>query len=710
MTLNKVFDSFIYNSTYGKEEILREEFEKAFTVFTNENKFLVYLYGNSFTKNDFESLNPLFKMTTFNSMRKRLKDKGLIYQTGAIENQEVLSLTTQGEEYLKEFLNKEFIKVNPYIIENIRTFKQLNSNISDKDKYLRDIIHKVFSYLDQKPDIHRAIQKGCFEFDINEISMHSPELLEALLDNFEETHSLFSECLGEFICDDDYFNLIKDNIKFKGLETIKKQNFQIHTIPTKTKEFICIKGVLSKKESKIKDEVVTFHYKCLNFDCSFNNGFKLGVPVKKCPKCDNDKIMEVDKTLKSCLNMEIADLDTESSIRVKAYTKLKDEMQYIKVGDEVTLSGYVILVENKSSNNDLKEKVSFERVFIVNNYLQNSNIINLRTSDIEEVQKKLIELQEKDKTPFDFLVSPFKKQFPYPKELDYFTLIPQVLKKDVVEDTIHNLFIGSSGCGKSTYLQYMSKIFPKSQQIELKQISEAKFYGGVKNDKMTEVGLVMKLRGGTLIADECDKDEDSFFKASHMLNEVLGSQTATKEKIGVSIKIDNTNLRFYGIMNPDPTKKLDCMEWCFKKFHESTINRLFVINFDYFVNEETSNYIDKNSIKGNLHKVLNENLEIRKKMILYLRNIEVNCDDILDPLFEFQKSFKKIPLNYGESTARNIRNLKNIIIGLCRLQGKNKATMEDLKQSINLISWALTSKGENMEQYLGKLEVENINL
>ena len=226
---------------------------------------------------------------------------------------------------------------------------------------------------------------------------------------------------------------------------------------------------------------------------------------------------------------------------------------------------------------------------------------------------------------------------------------------------------------------------------------------------MTDIGIVMKLRGGSLILDECDKDEDSYLKGSHMLNEVLGSQTATKEKIGVSIKIQNTNIRICGIMNPDPTKKLNAIEWACKNFHESTINRFFLINFDYFMNKEIENKIDRNAIEGNLIKVNNFDLEIRKKLILYLREIKVDTNEIIEDLVLFQKNFKKLPLLYPESTTRNIRNLKNMVVAICRLEGKNKADKTDLKKAINILVWTLKTKGEDLSMLLEE-KVEKVEI
>lgn len=704
---NRLFEDFIYDSRYGKEDILREEYNKFFLNCKTEVKFLSFLYEKELCKDDFIGIDIGTSFNNFNLVRKRAKDKNFIQVSKLEGKKEYFVISNIGKEYLKNFYEKEFISINNYILENFKSYKKEKNKLNnDSDEHLKQLILEVFNYLKNKPDIHRAILKGSFEFDINEIMETNILVGEALIENFEETIEIFKDALEDFLYDDkEYFETIKDNIKFKGLETIKSQNYLIHTLPKQNKEFLCFKGVLSKKESKIKDEIFSLHYLCTNSSCIYSDD-KIKTPtlLSTCPKCKS-AVEQVDEIIKSCLNLEISDLETESSIRVKVYDKLKDEFQYVRVGEELTLFGNINLLMNKNKNNDVQDKMSYERVFILNNFFQNSNISTLKAKDLEDIERKLLEIKNKNLTIKEYLLRPFKGQFPYPDELNDFMLLPQVLKYTQAEDIVHPLLIGSSGCGKSTYIKTMSKIFPRTQDIELKQVSEAKFYGGVRNDKMTDLGLVMKLRGGFLILDESDKDEASFWKGSNMLNEVLGSQTATKEKIGVSIRIPCTNLRICAIMNPDPQRKLNTVEWACKVFHESTINRFFLIDFDYFMTKAMENKIDRNAIEGNLLKVNDYDLEIRKKIILYLRELPIDTSEVIEELVLFQKEFKKMPLLFPESTTRNIRNLKNIVIGICRLKGISKATNIELKEAIHLLVWTLKTKGEDLSPLLSQ-EVE----
>jgi len=693
------FDELVYNVDYGKEQILKEEFEKAIPNFKSEMRFLIFLYGRELRKEDFEDVDLGFKFNNFDTYRKRLKDKNYIRVSKIDDKKDYLIITNIGIEKLRKYIKNEFIEINPYIIENIREARKSKEELNlDKEENLISLIKEVFGYLKDKPEVHRAIQKGCFEFDLDEIAELDPIVLDSILDNFEPTLEIFKNVLSDHIVDErEYFEKIKDNIRFKNLEKYKSQIYRIHNIPKQCSEFIAVKGLLTKKHSKLKDEVYKIQYLCSNLSCTYSQDriISPGNILKNCPRCKSD-VEEVDRNMKSCLNLELSDLESESSLSVKAYDFLKDELSKVKVGEELTIYGYINYIKDKSYTKEMDDRTAYDRVLVVNNFYENNKIFSLKEDEIKEIEITLKKLQEQDKTIEEFLLEPFRNQFPYPHELNRMSLIPQFQNYNETEDIIHNLFVGSSGCGKSTYLRNMSKIFPKSEIIELKQLSEAKFYGGVKNDKITDLGICMKQREGSLILDECCKDEDSYFKGSHMLNEVLGSQTATKEKIGVSIKLTNVNLRVMAIMNPDPNKSLDTMQWVNKNFHESTVNRFFIINFDYFVDKNIENQIDKNYFEGNLHNVNNFDFEIRKKLIIYLRNINVDCSNIINDLINFQRNFKNMPLYYRESTIRNIRHLKNIVIGICKMKQKHFAEQEDLREAIELLVWTLKTKGEDL--------------
>lgn len=707
----ELFEELVHNVDYGKQEIIKEEFDKALPNFKSEMRFLIFLYGRELRKEDFEDVDLGFKFTSFNVFRQRLKDKNLVRVSRYDDKKEYLVITNIGIEQLRKYIKTEFIEVNPYIIENIRESRKSKEELNlDKDENLKELIKEIFSLLDKKPDIHRSIQKGAFEFNLDEIGELNPLILDSLLDNFEETQELFKSALSEFLIDDkEYFEKIKDNIKFRNLEKYKSQIYKIHSIPKQSQEFIAVKGLLTKKNSKLKDEVYNLFYLCSNAGCAYSQEQirTPGTNLKICPKCKSE-VEEVDKTMKSCLNLELSDLSSESSISVKAYDHIKDEINKVKVGDEITIYGHINYIKDKSYTKEMDDKVAYDRVFIVNNFYQNNNVSALDEEDLSEIKNLLSNIDKEGKTIEEYLLEPFKNQFPFPRELDRMVLIPQFQTYSETEDIIHNLFVGSSGCGKSTYLRQMNKMFPKSHQIELKQLSEAKFYGGVKNDKITDLGICMKQKEGTLTLDEGDKDEDSYYKGSHMLNEVLGSQSATKEKVGVSIKLTNVNLRVNVIMNPDPNKALETMQWVNKNFHESTTNRFFIVNFDYFVDKDIEQKIDKNYFEGNLRTIDNYDFEIRKKLILYLRSLEVDCSNIIDLLIKFQRAFKNMPLYYPESTIRNIRHLKNIVIGICKIKGKEVAEEQDLLEAKDLLVWTLRTKGEStsaLEEKSETLEV-----
>lgn len=710
----EMFDDLIYKSEYGKEDILKEEFIKALNGFKTEIKFLSHLYNKQLCKDDFENIDIGTNYSNFNLVRKRIKDKSLIQVIRTEGKKEYFIINHLGKEYLKTYFEKEFLSVNPYVLENVKSSRKQNNKLKlDKDEHMKEMISEVFQFVSESPDLQRAILKGAFEFDINEILENNPVVGEALIENFAETIELFRLVIKEEMFDDsEYYDLIKDNIKIKGLETIKTQNYKISTIPKETKEFISVKGMLCKKNSHIREEVFNMFYLCTNESCEFSKEeIKTpGISLKVCPRCKSH-VECVRETRKACLNLEVADLESENNIKVKVYDKLKDEFMKVKVGDELVLFGHIEYLKCKNKNMDFEDKHNYERVFILNSFYQSNEVSVLKKEDFEEMEALLTKLKKEGKTPRDFILEPFEGQFPYPKELDTFMLLPQVQKYTLEEDICHPLLIGSSGCGKSTYKRTLDKVFPKAQTIELKQLSEAKFYGGIKNDKVTDIGLCMKFRGGSLTLDECDKDKESYDKGPHMLNEVLGQQTATKEKIGVSIKIDNTNLRVCGIMNPDPQKKKDAMAWALQVFHESTINRFFLINFDHFMKPELEDMINENSVKGGLLKVNGFDLEIRKKLILYLRESKIDISEIIDDLILFQKNFKNVPLKYPESTTRNLRNLKNIIIAICRLNGESFAKKEHLVEAINLLVWTLKTKGENLENFLFNNEkAEEIDL
>jgi len=700
VTSNNFFD-IIYNSNLGDYN----EFVKQFNFFIDnnssiKNNVLLQLYNNMYCAEDLEEILNA-NVQTIRKTLKRLFEESLISIEKTEEKTKYYSLNENGISCLKNYFNKEFVSKNNYILNNIRiSRKESVENIE-----MKELINNVFDFLETKPDYQDFLKNGFFTFDLIEILELELQLGEFIIENFFEAKALFIIALKDRIPEISKIKFHIENIKFLGLEKIKTQNYKISSIPKRDNSFISINGLLVKKDNKIKEQIIRVDYLCTNPSCPYSEN-KLKVPqtngknkLKSCPKCKSP-VDVIDTKIKLVQYLEVKDIEDDSSIKIKAYDNLIQELSKVKVGEELTLNGHIESIENDNYKND---SPTFDRVFILNNFKSSSGSINLDEEDIEEIQKELKNIENRNPNLYDFLVEPIKKMYPlHPDELIKFCLIPQFLNFNKnVENIYHVLAIGSPNTYKTSFFETIGEISPKTKSIDFSMLSVDKFYGGVKADGLTDVGLAMSLRDGSLIIDEIDKDKDSYSKSASMLNELLSKQTATKERVGASIFLKDVNMRVYGVMNNN--KDYEDLKFILKNINESTVTRFFIINFDYFVNEEIKENISEQMLLNNSNPLLDFDLSIRKKIITYQRNLQIDISEIHQPLLQFNKDIRKIT-NSKEHLTRNIQQIKNIIVGLCRMKNKLKATIEDFEEAKHLIQWTFKTQDSTLDEHIKKID------
>lgn len=706
----EVFEQLVYHDIYGDKETIEVDFLKFLKVVPANIQILVCLFSSELSKPMLEQFEFSFDFSCFNVQRQRLKKSRHIEVTKKEDKFEFLTVSKLGEVFLKDYFMKKFINTNHFIIENRKLARksQTDSYISEENGAHREAIKSFYQLTENTPAIKHFLYNGYISYDIEEILLHSDKLGNFVLDRFEDALDLFKLVLKKQFDGEDaeIFEKYKHDIKIIGLQKLNSQKYSISHIPSSSTEFIAVQGILTRKLNKVKEEIINFHYNCSNPDCVFfKDVLTAQVTHKACMRCKSPLDL-IKQEMSQVLRLEIQDLESESALQIRCYGNLTKEFDTIRVGEEITVYGHVVNIQELKIAH---QRIQFERCFIVNSFHQSSNIVNLTDEDRKQIATTLENLKNDNMTIKDFLLAPFVEHFPYPQEMFDFALIPQVLNyQQGKENIIHILVIGSADTGKTTYFKTLGKMFPKIKKILLKQLSEAKFYGAVKNDGLTDIGTVMSQRDGTLILDEMDKDPDCYEKSSNMLNETLEEQTATKEKAGISIKVKDVNMRFYGVMNPDPTKQLKTLGWVTKQIHVSTLTRFFLIDFDYFVGDKEKDFIIENDARCGLARLENYDFEIRQKLILYLRSQEVDLSGILIDLINFQKAVRQITAQFEfEQASRNIKQLKNIIVALCRLKGKSFATIDELNEGKHLLQWMLKTQGQTLDTFVQNLSKEN---
>lgn len=693
---NSEFLKQLYKEEYGDFNFIKEDFLQFISIVTGYTELAYILYNNEFSREELEEIPKKFNSSSIAVYKKRLKEENYIQVTKTEGKKEWVTLSNYGLEQLNLYFTREFISKNHYIQKNLKLLRKNNIATIEEDPLKhKQVLIDFMNYLEKKPNFQHFLRDGFLKFSIIDILEHSVELGEYIIEDFEKGFSLIQECLREFIGDEEEYELMKHNIKIIELDKIKTQHYQIDEIPKGKKELIFVKGILAKKKKRINEKIEWFFHFCTNPDCNYSReALKVNNKLKQCAKCKSALVIDGYEA-KKVHTYELKDHNSDIGLDLIIKDDLIPEVNRIHLGENVSVIGYM---DSREVKDNTTQEFYIQKEMIVNSLYQSDNLTQLNKEDEAEVLHLFEKLQKQNITPRDFLLQGFTCNFPYPLEVFTFSLIPQVLTyKKGKENMIHLLFIGSPDTGKSTFLETLGLIFPKSRDIQLNQLSEAKFYGTVTQEGLSDVGLVMSSRDGSLIIDEIDKDKDSFDKSANMLNELLEKQKATKEKAGISIRLDNINLRVYGILNPDSARKYDPITWACKNIHESTLTRFFYINVDYFIKNNEKDFIIKNETKGGLSDLYSKDFSLHQKLILYLRTRNIDLSLIEDKLIMLQQEIRKTTTDFNELASRNIKQLKNIVIALSRLNGREQATMEELTEGLELLKFMFETRGESLE-------------
>lgn len=697
------FNDYVYKEEFGDYDLIKSDFIEFTHIFNSHKELSYILYKNQLSKDDIEKINTKFNINSLAVIKNRLKKEDIITVTATENKKEWVTLSDKGLEELNLYISKEFITKNKYIQKYLKKQRQNKTDLilNDVNKH-KELIRDFFSFADNKPNFHLFLKNDFIVFSIIDILEHSVELGDFILENFELGYKLIQECVKEIIVDEKEYNQMKDNIKIVDVDKIKSQFYELTTIPKGTKELIYIKGILAKKKRRIVEKAEWFNYYCTNPGCSHSEDkLRATTELKACPRCKSGLDLDNIDT-KKVHYLELKDLKTDIGIDLAVKDEMINEINQIQLGENVTVSGFV---DSKIIKDQKTKETFFEKEFVVNNISLSDSSTYITEEDKKQVEKLLEKLKKDNIRPIEWLIKDFRDNFPYPLQAFTFALLPQVLKYKMGEENIiHTLFMGSPDTGKTTFLKTLGLIFPKNKSIQLNQLSEAKFYGTVNSEGLNDIGLIMSLRDGSLILDEIDKDILSFDKSANMLNELLEEQKGTKEKAGISIRVENVNLRVYGIMNPDSSEKLDSLQWAVKKMHESTLTRFFFINVDSFIKNPQKEFIIENDTKGGLSKVFKTDFSLHQKVILYLRDIEVDLSQVEKQLIGIQKAIRSTSAQFTELASRNIKQIKNIVKALTRLNGRESATIEELQEAIELMKFMFETRGDSLETAGRKLQ------
>lgn len=558
---------------------------------------------------------------------------------------------------------------------------------------------------------------GVLFLDFEDLSAHSPELAELLIDKPDETVELLEVALTEL-------TWTSDNVKVRFTSIPLTQNLKIGNLRSKNLgRMISIDGII-RKASEVRPIVTNIKFECPSCG-TIISVLQIHKEQKEPSKCSCGRRGGFKKLSKDMIDAQVVILEESPDTLEDGSTQPKRMTVFLKEdlvdptmekrtipGNKVKIIG--VLKEVEMIGNGGRVLIRFDLAIDANNIIPLEEDIN--DVEISEEDEKTIKEISKKPDLINFLgksIAPSVWGNEDVKRALTLQLFGGVRRKrtdgSFCAEQIHGLLVGDPGVAKSVILKYLTEISHKSRYVSGKSASGVGLTATVGRDEMTkswvlEAGAMVLTNNGSLFIDEFEKmsEEDR-----SNLHEGMSVQTISVSKATIQATL-NARTSILAAANPK-----------FGRFDEdkplaSQINLMpsLLSRFDFiFIMRDVPEEIRDSMIAD---KIFGEHSEERTKMdilekdmfkkyVAYAKRIKPK---ISKEAFEEIKSFyiglrKKTKRIGGKSVipigARQLEGLIRFSEASAKIRLSKDVTKEDANLAITVMETYLKDVGYDKE-------------
>ncbi len=575
-----------------------------------------------------------------------------------------------------------------------------------------------------------SIRKGkeFFVIDFLELSKHSPELADLMLEQPEDIIRAAEIAVEQF----DLPKPIK-NFRIRIQNLPQSQEILVRNIRSKhIGKFLCAQGVVRQK-SDVRPQVTNARFECpscgniisvLQLEQQFKEPSRCGCGRKGKFRLLSKELIDVQR-----ISLEEAAEDLEGGEQPKRMNVFVKEDLVSPLSDKRTNPGSKILINGVVKEIPItlrsgSQSTRFD-LLIEANFVKPIQEDYYELAISEEEEKIIIELAKDPKIVQKLISSIAPSIYGYDKikEALILQLVGGVKKTRsdgvTTRGDMHVLLIGDPGAGKSQLLKRMSKVAPKCRYVSGKGVSGAGLTASVLKDEFLggwtlEAGALPLSNKGFCMIDEIDKMSNEDRSAMH---EALEQQTVSISKANVqaTLRCETTVL---AAANPK-FGRFDPYEILAKQIDmpPALINRFDLIFAIKDMPDETKDRLMAKHILS-LHQnpdmgEAEMSTELLKKFISYARQ---KCKPILtDSAIEKIKQFyiemrmsgseegkvKTVPIS-----PRQLEGLVRLAEASAKLRLSDKVMKKDAERAIEILHYCLSQIGVDPET--GKIDIDRI--
>ena len=571
----------------------------------------------------------------------------------------------------------------------------------------------------RKKEIGQGAKEGekVIKIDFHDLSEHSPELAELLIERPEETVELLELALEEL-------EWAPKNARARFMNISKTQEMMIRTIRSKhLGNMISIEGIV-RQASEVRPQVTNAKFECpscgtiisvLQIDKKFRE-------PSRCSCGRRGGFREISKDMVDAQRLiieESPDSLTGGEQPKRMTVFLKEDLVEPKMEERTTPGSRIriigVLKEVALSSSTGATLTRFDLAVEAN------NIIPLEETfeDVEVLEEEEQEIKELAVNP-EILKNIVKSIAPsiWGHEEVKTALALQMfsgVKKERSDGTqtrgdIHILLVGDPGVAKSVMLKFVSNIAPKGRYVSGKSATGAGLTATVVRDEFLrgwslEAGAMVLSNKGLVCIDEFEKMDENDRSTMH---ESMEQQTVTISKATVQATL-RSQTSVLAAANPK-FGRFDTTQMIAKQVNlpPSLLNRFDCI---FILKDMPNREKDENIATHVLHEHKQDakydiiERDLLRKYISYSKQKfnPVLTDEAIDEMKKFyvnlrnQPTFSDVAVKPIPISARQLEALVRLAEAHARIRLSKKVTKKDAKVAIDLMKYYLMQVGYDEE-------------